>query len=51
MSERTLLVTVQCQWPRNGVQLKTGWFTRASLAVQWAEEQRRTILAGAVEWA
>lgn len=42
---------IECQWSRNGVLLQTRWFARASLAVQWAEQQRRTVLAGTVEWA
>ena len=42
---------IECQWSRNGVLLQTQWYTRASLAVQWAEHRRSTVLAGTVEWA
>jgi len=41
---------IECQWSLNGVLLQTRRFTSAGLAVQWAEEQRRAILAGIVKW-
>ena len=41
---------IECQWSLNGVLLQTHRFTMARLAVEWAEEQRRAILAGTVEW-
>ena len=34
----------------NGALRQTRRFTTARLAVEWAEEQRRAILAGTVEW-
>ena len=42
---------IECQWSLNGVLLQTRRFTFPLRAVQWAEEQRRAILAGTVEWA
>ena len=41
---------IECQWSLNGALLQTRRFTVARLAVQWAEEQRRAILAGTVGW-
>ena len=41
---------VECQWSLNGALLQTRRFTNALLAVQWADEHRRAILAGIVEW-
>ena len=41
---------VECQWSLNGALLQTRRFTSAFVAVQWADEQRRAILAGIVEW-
>ena len=41
---------LECQWSLNGAPLQTRRFTTARLAVRWADEQRRAILAGTVEW-
>jgi hypothetical protein len=37
---------VECQWFLNGALLQTCRFTSARFAMQWADEQRRAILAG-----
>lgn len=41
---------IECHWSLNGVLLQTRRFTTALLAVHWAEEKRRAILAATVEW-
>jgi hypothetical protein len=43
-------VGIECQWSLNGARLLTRRFTTPRLAVDWAEAQRRSILAGTVEW-
>jgi hypothetical protein len=41
---------VECEWSLNGRVLQTRRFTTVRLAVQWADEQWRAIVAGAAEW-